>query len=308
MNQYQIYFINLPIIIDNKYYQEILFNDTIINYNIFDCVYDIDNNKYNYTYLSNKYYIISDNYIINNFKYIYTIQNNYIVKITSDSITNKFNDNYINNYINNQINTIYYFKLYIKLSQIINNNNNKYLYKLIDYTNNINFNQKKIYSINTIYNKIKSINIDENNIILNELLSIDNLNNYITTDLYLNSSIDKDFIYNEIHLFNNIKEFRNNLLSFINSDILINIYYNLKPWKNVNSDIESWKKILEIYNDYISEKWNFNKYGFGRLYLQKRYNIAQGTARTFMKLIKNNWNPLLDNDFLAFINDNIGMS
>lgn len=84
--------------------------------------------------------------------------------------------------------------------------------------------------------------------------------------------------------------------------------YGKKPWDNINSSIDSWKKIIDIYNDYIIENWDFNKYGSGRLFLIKRYGIAEGTARKFINLVKNNWNPLLDNDYLLFLQKNAQVS
>lgn len=84
--------------------------------------------------------------------------------------------------------------------------------------------------------------------------------------------------------------------------------FRKKSWRNVNSDIDSWKKAILIYEDYISEKWDLNKYGFGREYLMNRYKIVQGTSRCLIKLLKNNWNPLLDSDYLLFLSDNTRMS
>jgi len=84
--------------------------------------------------------------------------------------------------------------------------------------------------------------------------------------------------------------------------------FRLNPWRNVNSDIESWKKIIHIYNDFVEEKWDIKKYGYGRHFLMKRYNIAQGTARKFLSLLKNNWSPLFDSDYLLFLHENAGLS
>jgi len=77
--------------------------------------------------------------------------------------------------------------------------------------------------------------------------------------------------------------------------------FGLKPWKNVNSDLESWKKSIIIYNDYIIEKWDLNKYGFGRFYLIKRYGIKQGSARKMIDLFREGWNPHTDLDYLNFL-------
>lgn len=94
----------------------------------------------------------------------------------------------------------------------------------------------------------------------------------------------------------------------LNSSGEKNHNFKKKPWRNVNSNIDSWKKVISIYNDFLSENWDLNKYGYGRFYLMNRYQIVQGTARNFIKLIKNNWNPLLDTDYLLFLNENTRMS
>lgn len=84
--------------------------------------------------------------------------------------------------------------------------------------------------------------------------------------------------------------------------------YNLQPWRNVNSDIKSWIKIKVIYDDFSSEKWEINKYGYGRNFLMRRYDIVQGTARKFISILKNNWNPYLDVDYLLFLHENASVS
>jgi hypothetical protein len=78
--------------------------------------------------------------------------------------------------------------------------------------------------------------------------------------------------------------------------------YKLKPWRNINSDVESWKVAIKIYDDYIFEKWDLTKYGFGRFYLIKRYKIKQGSARRLISLLREGWNPYNDKDYLDFMN------
>ena len=80
--------------------------------------------------------------------------------------------------------------------------------------------------------------------------------------------------------------------------------FEKKPWRNINSDIPSWVKIIDVYQDFINENWDFSKYGFGRIFLMNRYNISQGTSRKFIYLVKNNWNPFLDTDYLLFLKEN----
>lgn len=77
--------------------------------------------------------------------------------------------------------------------------------------------------------------------------------------------------------------------------------YGKKPWRNVSGNYESWKKAVIIYDDYLKEKWDFNKRGYGRNLLIRRYDIVQGTARCLIKFLKNNWNPYLDDDYLLFL-------
>jgi hypothetical protein len=83
----------------------------------------------------------------------------------------------------------------------------------------------------------------------------------------------------------------------------------MKPsWRNVNSDVQSWMKSFQIFDDYINESWDFTKYGFGRLMLQKRYDISQGTSRCLIKKIKNGWSPYNDIDFIDFYRENTSMA
>jgi hypothetical protein len=81
--------------------------------------------------------------------------------------------------------------------------------------------------------------------------------------------------------------------------------YKKPSWRNVNSDIKSWMKSFTIYDDFINEKWDFSKYGYGRFMLQKKYDISHGTARCIIKKLKNNWSPYKDEDFLKFYNENL---
>lgn len=80
--------------------------------------------------------------------------------------------------------------------------------------------------------------------------------------------------------------------------------FGRKPWRNVRSNIHCWMLALQIYQDYVVENWDFRKYGYGRHFLMKRYNIVQGTSRKIITLLKNNWNPFLDKDYLLFLKEN----
>jgi hypothetical protein len=81
--------------------------------------------------------------------------------------------------------------------------------------------------------------------------------------------------------------------------------YKLPSWRNINSDINSWLKVPIIYKDFLEEEWDFNKYGYGRFYLVKRYGIKNGTARCLVNKFKNGWNPKEDKDFNIFLDEHI---
>ena len=95
----------------------------------------------------------------------------------------------------------------------------------------------------------------------------------------------------------------NRLKLVINSSGQKNHNYKKNPWRNVNSNVCSWKMAIKIYDDFIDENWDLDKYGYGRSYLVKRYKIVEGTARKLIELLKNNWNPCLDSDYLLFLNE-----
>jgi hypothetical protein len=76
--------------------------------------------------------------------------------------------------------------------------------------------------------------------------------------------------------------------------------FNCPPWRNVLGNKKSWIKAKQIYNDYIIENWDLNKRKFGRSFLIRRYNIVCGSARKMIDLLKNNWNPHLDDDYKDF--------
>lgn len=130
----------------------------------------------------------------------------------------------------------------------------------------------------------------------------------INDKLCLNKSMGKCTIWDDIlkqRVSNSMKNIWNNTEGYrLNKSLKTSGPYNpnyQKPsWRNVNSDIGSWMKTLEIYNDFLLEKWNLNKYGNNRTFLMKRYNICQGTARRLISKFKKNWNPYLDDDFMDF--------
>ena len=85
-------------------------------------------------------------------------------------------------------------------------------------------------------------------------------------------------------------------------------YYKVKPWNNPMNIIgydtgKSWLKAELIYKELVLNDWNFSKYGQGYNYLIKHYNIVQGVARTMIKMFKEGWNPLTDEDYQKFLNN-----
>ncbi len=139
----------------------------------------------------------------------------------------------------------------------------------------------------------------------------ENLNN----PLLLNKAIGKCTIWNDIlkkQVSKSVKELWKNEDYKINAKLkssgINNHNFRLKPWDNVNSNIESWIKVKKIYEDHILENWKIGEYGFGRYYLMKRYNICQGTARKFISLIKENWNPINDEYYMNFYIKNAPVS
>ena len=83
----------------------------------------------------------------------------------------------------------------------------------------------------------------------------------------------------------------------------LNAMYKLPSWENVNSDLKSWLKTPTIYLDYITENWDLNKYGYGRNYLVKRYDIKIGTARCLINKFRQGWNPMEDFEFNLFLEE-----
>lgn len=79
--------------------------------------------------------------------------------------------------------------------------------------------------------------------------------------------------------------------------------FKLPPWRNINGCQNSWKKAGEIFNKYVKSDWDFSKHGHGPSYLQKKYNIAQGSSKVMIKKFNKGWNPFLDEDWLDFINN-----
>lgn len=134
----------------------------------------------------------------------------------------------------------------------------------------------------------------------------------IDNELCLNRALGKCTIWDE-YLKNKVsdsvkklwekEDYRDNQLKKHSEEF--NHNFNLPSWRNVNSDIDSWLKVLTIYNDFINEGWDLNKYGYGRSYLVKRYNIKMGTSRCLLNKFKNGWSPKEDKDFNMFLNEHI---
>ena len=264
INKYEIKIIGTPNIIDNKYYQEVIFTtNKIIDTILYDKIYiDTDYvNSYSFILDNNKYYIISDSYLSNNFNIIYTVINNYLVKLyhTQNIKTLDITDESIlNEYINTQIINNDILIQDIKLSNI--NNKNTYNYRLINETNNIDLNIFESNKINISSFDIDNINyiIKINNTIDNDKLNLSN--NYIDINLSIINSLDTSLILNTDTLFPTINELK---LLLINKSITYDyiIYNHLKPWYSwslLNSIIKVSKLSNLVNLCYITSNGNIS--------------------------------------------------
>jgi hypothetical protein len=135
----------------------------------------------------------------------------------------------------------------------------------------------------------------------------ENLNN----PKLLNKALGKCAIWNEDlkkQVSNSMKKIWENeeykLRGKLNSLGANNHNFGVRPWNNINSNVESWVKVKKIYEDFRIENWDLKKYGFGRNFLMKRYGICQGTARRFLSLLKENWSPFEDENYIEFLKKN----
>ncbi len=78
--------------------------------------------------------------------------------------------------------------------------------------------------------------------------------------------------------------------------------YKLKPWENINSRVDSWAKAGYIYDNYVLKGWNFKKYGQGRYYFKREYNISSGSIRVMIKMFSNGWIPYEDSKWVERFN------
>jgi hypothetical protein len=135
----------------------------------------------------------------------------------------------------------------------------------------------------------------------------ENLNN----PKLLNKSMGKCTIWNDDlkkQVSNSVRKLWENeeyrLRGELKSSGVNNHNFGIKPWENINSNIESWVKVKKIYEDFQTENWNLKKYGFGRDFVMRRYGVCQGTARKFLSLLKDGWNPLEDENYMKFFEKN----
>lgn len=70
------------------------------------------------------------------------------------------------------------------------------------------------------------------------------------------------------------------------------------PWKNTNHKRDEWAWAADIYDDYIRHCWDWHKYGKGRLFLESKYGLSQGPARTMIKRFRLGWIPIEDPEWL----------
>ena len=264
VKQYQIKFYGTPTIIDNKYYQQIIFINSSVDTGIYSQIY-IDIKSYLLVYKNSNYYIVSDNYLSNSFTNIYTIDINYLVYAQNNKSINttlKISDtNILNNYITSQINNTDVLIQNIQLSNI--NNTNTYSYKLLDNTNNINLNNNETYNINSFNYNITQINNTIYTIQTSQPIDNDTLQ---ISDIYININLlviikSTSKIINTSILFPNIKQLKILLLNNSTTD-KISIYNYLKPWDSW-SILNSIIKVNTLSNlvnlGYIDIYGNFNQ-------------------------------------------------
>lgn len=74
--------------------------------------------------------------------------------------------------------------------------------------------------------------------------------------------------------------------------------FKLPPWKNVNKKRDEWAWAADVYDDYVKNGWDWYTRGKGRHFLESRYGVSQGPARTMIKRFRAGWIPLDDPEWL----------
>lgn len=77
-----------------------------------------------------------------------------------------------------------------------------------------------------------------------------------------------------------------------------NSQYKIAPWRNVNKKRDDWSWASDIYDDYIKNEWDWFKHGKGRLFLEKRYGLSPGPARSMIDKFRSGWVPYDDPEWL----------
>ena len=237
---YEIKIIGTPIIINNKYNQEIRFTtNKIIDVNKYNQIYIDYTSSISYFFIqqtNGKYYIVSDNYLSNNFNVIYTIYTNYYTYINREQSLNTSLNISDTTILSDYIQTTNISSDILVQDIILSNidNTNIYDYKLLDNTNNINLNINETYKINSFVYNIIEINNNDNTLntqkpIDNDILQSSNISTEI--NLYIINKLDTDYIIDTSVLFPNVKQLKILLLN--NSKIKDYTLYNyLKSWSS----------------------------------------------------------------------------
>ena len=265
--KYQIKFKGITENDNGNYKHEIKFISTIVETNIYDIVYLDENFTLPVNIVKiivsnvNRYYLLYNKILSNNIIFIYTKNTNFV--LSSLQANKKFknknlNDDSLDFYINTQIlNREDYVQnlLILKISQ----DDYKYKFKLVDGLTTILEIENK-NTINTTYSTIKSID-NNNNIITTEYFidtnSIELSNDYTKVDYYYGVTIDVSNVFDELLLFNSVKNLR--LKLFEKCSIKLSIICNyLKPWNkwallSSSNYVYSLKSLL---NTQCCVKWN----------------------------------------------------
>jgi hypothetical protein len=260
IKQYFISFTDKLYKLNNKYYQDIIFNQTeTVDTSIYNQVFT-DTNLLN-TYIiikdNNKYTLQSDTYI-NNINIIYTKNINYLVQslqqtkqIKSDK---NLNDDLLDLYINTKVLNTEEIVQNILISKI-NPDKPEYKFKLIDNSSLI-LNITENYKIKDAYLSISDFNNSNNILSTKNFIDDDNIeinNDYYMVQFLISYTIDNlSNLFNSSTLFTDVKQLRQQL--FLNSYIDTNIIYNyLKPWKtwSILSSANTTTSLQQLINKVI---------------------------------------------------------
>ena len=206
------------------------------------------------------YSIISPNKILFDIKTIYTTRINYLqsAQKQNQNKKNKLLDDITLDTTISSSTKIELLTQNINISKI-NPTDNKYFYRLADGSHNFYFNTLDNYDIFYIFQKILDINATNNILTLTEPIDIDTLENsqdYFTTQIYTENIINTTNIFDNKKLFNDVQQLKIFLLSQSKIDDSFILYYNFKPWGNWSllSGIASNSKLSNLVKN-VYLKW-----------------------------------------------------